>query len=141
MQILILSNHNAVRGPMAQALLLRALGGGFAILSAGHKGQAVHPMAVKAMQELGLDISGHVGRALRELDVLEVEMTINLCFGEPGPIVPGRLKRLDWPTPDPLKGSGDDEALLQRFRSARDALAKRADKLAAELKGAPTLAK
>lgn len=137
MQILLLSNLNAARGPMAQALLQRALGPGFDVISAGHKGAPVHPLAAKALLELGLDISGHVGKSLRETDVLDVEMTINLCFGEPGPMVPGRLKRLDWPTPDPLKGPADDEAVLQRMRNARDALAKRVDKLAAELKAVP----
>jgi len=134
MEILVLSTGNAIRGPLAEALLRQALGGAHVVRSCGHKGLGLHPLALKAAQELGLDLGSHVSRSLRETDVLSVEMTINLCFGEPGPMVPGRLKRMDWPTPDPLKGPAGDEALLERIRAARDALARRVEKLAAELK-------
>jgi arsenate reductase len=134
MEILILSSGNAIRGPLAEAVLRKQLGEGFSLRSCGHKGLGLHPLALQAAQEAGLDLSAHVSRSLRETDVLSVEMTINLCFGEPGPMVPGRLKRLEWPTADPLKGPPGDEALLERIRMARDSLIKRAEKLAADLR-------
>lgn len=133
MEILVLSSGNAIRGPLAEALLRKQMPPTFVIRSCGHKGLGVHPLALQAAQESGLDLSAHVSRSLRETDVLSVEMTINLCFGEPGPMVPGRLKRLDWPTVDPLKGPPGDEALLGRIRAARDSLGKRVEKLAMEL--------
>jgi arsenate reductase len=136
MDIMVLSSNNSARGPMAEALLKRALGDSHTVRSAGHRSVPVHAMAVRVMQEIGLDISAHGSKALREVDTLEVEMTVNLCFGEPGPLLPGRIKRRDWPTPDPLKGSTDEEAVLTRFRAARDQLMKRSEGLAAEIKGA-----
>lgn len=136
MEILVLSNSNAVRGPMAEALLKRALGAAHSVRSCGHSAAPVHPLAVQAMRELGLDIAGHQAKSRRDIDTLEVEMTLNLCFGEPGPIIPGRIRRLDWPTPDPLKGPGDPESTLQRLRQARDRLDLKVAALAAELKSA-----
>lgn len=133
-ELLVLSSGNAIRGPLAEALLRQHLGPAFIVRSCGHKGLGVHPLAVQAGREMGLDLGAHISRSLRELDVMGVEMTINLCFGEPGPMVPGRLKRLDWPTLDPLKGPSDDAALLGRIRAVRDNLSKRAEKLALELK-------
>lgn len=132
--ILILSNGNAIRGPLAEALLRKQLGFGFSVRSCGHKGLGLHPLAQMAAQELGLDLGLHISRGLRDTELMGLAMTINLCFGEPGPMVPGRLKRLDWPTIDPLKGPPGDEFLLERIRAARDALARRVEKLVLELK-------
>ncbi len=131
--ILFLSKGDAARGPMACALLQKALGPAATVASCGLLAGPLHPLAVQAMAECGLDIGGHRPRALRDLVGAEAKLCINLCFGEPGPTLAGRMRRLDWPTPDPRPGPPTEEATLARMRGTRELLTKRVRILAQEL--------
>jgi arsenate reductase len=134
MDILFLSSGDSARGPMAVALMARALGPAYRIRSVGQRPRPLHPVAVRAMAEAGLDIASHSASTLRTIDTLDVELCINLCFGEQGPVIAGRMRRLDWPTPDPTVGAPGEEALLIRMRQTRAQLERRAEKLALDLK-------
>lgn len=135
--LLVLSNQNACRGAMLQAVLRRALGGAYRVEGCGHRPGSVDGLTVEVMKELGLDLSTHQPRGLRDHDLTGLAVTVNLCFGEPGPIVPGRgHQRFDWPTPDPLRGLADPAAILGRLRQTRDLLTQRADKLLVSLAAA-----
>jgi arsenate reductase len=133
-KILFLSVNASVRGPMAEGLASKYLGGDYIAASAGFKTGSIHPLAIQVMAEEGLDISGLPSRAVRDLDMTGVEIAVNLCFNEIAPMVAGRLKRYDWPVPDPVKGGGDEAALLARFRQARDSITRRLQKLAEEIR-------
>jgi arsenate reductase len=124
---------------MAEGLAQQALGRGFVVASAGFRGSCLNPMALKVMSELGIDISPIPSRSLRDLDTGGAELAINLCYNEMAPILAGRIRRLDWPVPDPAKGGGGEEEQLERFRAARDILSKRLQDLAKELRQ-PSLA-
>ena len=119
---------------MAEGLAQVHLGTEFIAASAGFRSNALHPLAVRVMAEEGIDISGLPSRAVRDIDMSGVEIVVNLCFNEIAPMVAGRLKRYDWPVPDPIKGPPGEEALLERFRQSRDNMARRIQKLAAEYK-------
>jgi arsenate reductase len=139
-KILFLCVNAAVRGPMAEGLAHSILGPEWIAASAGFKSNSVHPLAVRVMSEQGIDISSLPSRAVRDVDMNGIEMVVNLCFNEIAPMVAGRLKRYDWPVPDPMKGPGGEEDILSRMRMARDSMSKRMQRLAADFKQ-PALAR
>lgn len=139
-KILFLSVNAAVRGPMAEGLAHSILGPEWIAASAGFKSNSVHPLAVRVMSEQGIDISSLPSRAVRDIDMNGIEIVVNLCFNEIAPMVAGRLKRYDWPVPDPMKGPGAEEEILGRMRMARDSISKRMQRLAADFKQ-PALAR
>ena len=118
--------HNAGRSQMA-AGLLRAAGGGIRVMSAGTApGERVNPLAVQAMQEIGIDISDASPSPLTTDDVAAADVCITMGCGDACPLVPGTEYR-DWPVDDP---SGQP---IEVVRRVRDDIAERVRELAAEL--------
>lgn len=120
-RILFLCVANSARSQMAEGLARHMLGGVEA-MSAGSAPSSVNPHAVAVMAELGIDISGQRSTAVADVDVETVDVVVTLCAEEVCPLLPGRVRRLHWPIPDPAPG--DDraapEAVRARFREARD---------------------
>ena len=107
----------------------RARGGGrLAAWSAGSRpGARVHPVAVRLMAEVGIDLSGLSPKGLDEIPQVETwDYVITMGCGDACPHLPARL-RLDWNLPDP-KAMGDGE-----FRGVRDEIERRIAGLIAEL--------
>ena len=118
--------HNAGRSQMA-AGLLRAAGGEIRVTSAGTApGERVNPMAVQAMQEIGIDISDASPSRLTTDDVAAADVCITMGCGDTCPLVPGTEYR-DWPVDDP---SGQP---IEVVRRVRDDIAERVRELVAEL--------
>lgn len=86
----------------------------------------VNPFALKAMQEIGVDISDQYSKSYDELKpgfIVQIDYVITLCADEVCPnIVTPKAKKLSWPLPDPAGKSDSEEEQLQRFRETRDAL-------------------
>ncbi len=118
-RVLFLCAHNSARSQMAEALL-RALGGEkFEVASAGHTPTEVHPLAIAAMKEIGIDISHQRAKNVTELFGQSFDYVVTLCGDDaPGscPFFPGGKHYLHVPFPDPTKGG------LEDFRKVRDAL-------------------
>lgn len=118
-RVLFLCAHNSARSQMAEALL-RALGGEeFEVASAGHRPTEVHPLAIAAMKEIGIDISHQRAKNVVELFGQTFDYVVTLCGDDaPGscPFFPGGKHYLHAPFPDPTKGG------LEDFRKVRDAL-------------------
>ncbi|MFO0745107.1 MAG: arsenate reductase ArsC [Myxococcota bacterium] len=130
--ILFLCVANSARSQMAEGLARRRFGPETLVQSAGSRPSRVNPYAIEVMAELGIDLGRHASKSVDGIDPATVGLVITLCAEEVCPLFLGAAPRLHWPIPDP---ASDDptlprEAMLERFRSARDELARRIDGLA-----------
>lgn len=132
--ILFLCVANSARSQMAEALARRTFGGSVRAMSAGSAPSQVNPYAVRALQELGIDVQGHHSKHVDTIDPSAVDLVITLCAEESCPVFLGDAQRLSWAMPDPDRKHKDltDEERLAHFRTARDAIQARLDGLAAE---------
>ena len=128
--LLFLCVANSARSQMAEGLARARFGPRVRVASAGSSPTAVHPLAVAALDEVGIDIGGQLSTSVDAIDPESVDVVVTLCAEEVCPVLPGRVRRLHWPMPDP---AGADADRLERFRSVRDAIARRLDALDAEL--------
>ncbi len=93
------------------------------VQSAGSKPAGyVHPLAIKVMAEVDIDISAHRSKPLTEFLQQPVNTVITVCGNadQACPIFPGQVNRHHWPFFDPAKATGSDEEILQCFRNVRD---------------------
>ena len=123
MRILFLCVANSARSQMAEGLARALLGPEVDVLSAGSAPSRLHPLAVDALNELGIDISPQRSKGVESIEPAGIDLVITLCAEEVCPVFLGRARRLHWPLPDPAAASGD--AAPQRFREVRDELKKR----------------
>jgi len=108
---------------MAEALLQRAAGGALRVVSAGSDpGGYVHPLAIRAMQEIDIDISAHESKHLDRFLDSGVETVITVCGNADRacPAFPGQLRRYHWGFDDPADAEGSEEEKLAFFRRVRD---------------------
>jgi arsenate reductase len=78
-RVLFLCTHNSARSQMAEGLLRKLGGQRFAVFSAGTEATRVRPLAVRAMAELGIDISGHESKTLERYLDQSFEAVITVC--------------------------------------------------------------
>jgi protein-tyrosine-phosphatase len=127
--VLFACGLNAVRSPMAAALLKHLRGSALYVASAGVRSGALDPFAVAAMAELGIDISAHRPMTFEELDDLEglnFDLIVTLA-PEAHHKALALTHRLAaeveyWPTADPADIEGNREQRLDAYRAARDQL-------------------
>jgi len=126
-RVLFLCTHNSARSQMAEGLLRAMAGDRFEVLSAGTEKTRVHPLAVEAMREAGIDISGHTSKTIRELDSGPFDVVITVCdrANESCPLFPGGTQRLHWSFDDPSPATGTAEQRLQAFRDVREGIRQR----------------
>lgn len=125
--ILILCTGNSCRSHLAEGILREAAGDLFDVQSAGSKPAGyVHPLAIKVMKEIGIDISTHSSKHLDQFLARPVETVITVCGNadQACPVFPGQVNRHHWPFYDPAKAEGTDEEKLQVFRTVRDEIAR-----------------
>jgi len=120
---------NSARSQMAEGLARSLAPEGARVYSAGTRPASVHPLAIRAMAEIGIDLSGHRSKGLDAIPTDEIGTVVTLCADEVCPVFAGDVDRLHWPLPDPAACNGSDEARLQSFRDVRDELARRVRKL------------
>jgi arsenate reductase len=121
--ILILCTGNSCRSHIGEGFLGAALGDLANVQSAGSKPAGfVHPLAIKVMAEVGIDISGHRSKPLTEFLDQPVNTVITVCgnVDQACPIFPGQVNRHHWLFFDPAKASGSEEEILKCFRAVRD---------------------
>ena len=121
--VLILCTGNSCRSHIAEGFLRAAAGGLVNVQSAGSKPAGfVHPLAIKVMAEVGIDISGHRSKHLKEFLDQPVHTVITVCgnVDQDCPIFPGQVNRHHWPFVDPAKATGGEDEILACFRRVRD---------------------
>jgi arsenate reductase (thioredoxin) len=129
-RILVLCTHNSARSQMAEALLRSYGNGRFKVDSAGTEATRVNPLAVEAMSELGVDISGARSKHLNEFIEQEFDYVITVCdnAAETCPMFPGKSERIHWSFPDPSQAEGSNEDRMGAFRTVRDDIAEKIHK-------------
>jgi arsenate reductase len=131
-KVLFLCTHNSARSQMAEGLLRHLAGDRFEAHSAGTEATHVRPLAIRAMEEIGVDISGQKSKTLEHYLGEPFDYVITVCddANEACPFFPGAANRLHWSLPDPSAAAGTEEERLKVFRSVRDGLR---DRVQAEL--------
>ena len=121
--VLILCTGNSCRSHLAEGILRAAAGDLLEVASAGSKPAGyVHPLAVRVMSEIGIDISGHRSKHLNEFLETGVETVITVCGNadQACPAFPGQVHRHHWGFDDPAHATGSEEEQLAVFRRVRD---------------------
>src|SRR5476649_661610 len=127
--VLFACTMNAVRSPMAAALLRHLTRGGIYIESAGVKAGELDPLAVAAMEEIGLEIGQHKPRCFEDLEDGSFDLVITLspeAQHKAMELTRTAATRVEyWPTMDPTAVEGSREQRLADYRSVRDQLIER----------------
>ncbi len=121
--ILILCTGNSCRSHLAEGILRAVAKDCFRVASAGSKPAGyVHPLAIKALAEIGIDIAAHTSKHMSEFLDQSVETVITVCGNadQACPVFPGQLNRHHWPFDDPAHATGTDDEKLAVFRRVRD---------------------
>ena len=121
--VLILCTGNSCRSHLAEGILRAAAGDSLRVASAGSKPAGyVHPLAIEAMREIGIDISSHRSKHLSEFLDQPVETVITVCGNadQVCPMFPGQVNRHHWGFDDPAHATGTPEEQLTVFRRVRD---------------------
>jgi arsenate reductase len=123
-RVLFLCTHNSARSQMAEGLLRSLAGDEFEVYSAGTEATFVRPLAIKAMQELGIDISRQESKTLERYLKDRFDYVITVCdsANEACPFFAGAKQRLHWSFPDPSKAQGTEDDQLKIYRAVRDAI-------------------
>ena len=110
---------------MAEGLCRHLLGDQYQCYSAGIEKHGLNPNAVKVMQEIGIDISGHHSKTVDELDDIPFDYVITVCghANETCPLFPARTRMLHQGFDDPprlAETAQTEEEALTHYRRVRD---------------------
>jgi protein-tyrosine-phosphatase len=124
--VLFACNRNAVRSPMAAAILRHLAGGRVYVASAGVRAGQADPFAAAVMVELGIDLSSHKPMSLEELEDTSFDLIVTLApeaHHQALDLVRNYAVDVEyWPTLDPTLTTGNREQILQAYRAVRDGL-------------------
>lgn len=123
-RVLVLCTHNSARSQMAEGFLRALAGDRVDVASAGTEATRVHPLAIRAMEEAGVDIRGHTSKTFDRFLTEPWDYVITVCdsANERCPLFPGRATRIHWSFEDPSGAGGSEDARLAVFRRVRDAI-------------------
>lgn len=132
-RVLFLCVHNSARSQMAEGLLRARAGESFEVHSAGNEATAVRPLAIRAMAELDIDISGQHSKSVAEYAGERFDYAITVCDDakEACPYFPGARKQLHWRFDDPSGVSGSDEERMAVYRRVRNEISAAIDEFVA----------
>lgn len=123
-RILFICVHNAARSQMAEGLFRHLYGDNFEVYSAGSEPLTVDPLAIECMEEIGIDISNHKSKSLKEFERQEFDYVITVC-GNPYntcPFFAGGKKYFKQTFEDPSSFEGTEVEKFELFRKVRDEL-------------------
>ena len=124
--LLFLCVANSMRSQMAEGIARALAPEGVEIFSAGSQASCVHPLAIRVMDEIGIDIRDQWSKAVEEIDVDGVDAVVTLCAGEICPLAGSDLLHEQWPLPDPISAAAEP---LDGCRAVRDELRRRITEL------------
>lgn len=127
--VLFACTLNAVRSPMAEALLKHLLGHRIYVDSCGVRGQEIDPFAVEVMEEIGIDLSRHRSKSFEDLEDTSYDLIVSLSpEAQHSAVELTRTMACEvefWNTLDPSIIEGNREVRLQTYRDIRDGLKRR----------------
>ena len=121
--VLILCTGNSCRSHMAEGILRAAAGDILEVHCAGSQPSGcVHPNAISALADLGIDISSHTSKSMNDFLDRDIDTVITVCGNadQACPIFPGQVHRHHWPFDDPAHATGTEDEILAEFRRVRD---------------------
>lgn len=121
-RVLFLCTHNSARSQMAEGWLRALAGDRYEVASAGTETTRVHPLAARAMSEVGVDLAGHTSKTLERFLGERWDWVITVCdaANEACPVFPGAARRLHWSFDDPSRATGSEDERLATFRRVRN---------------------
>ena len=137
-RVLFLCTHNSSRSQMAEGLLRVRGEQRYEVFSAGTHPRVVHPLAIKAMAELGIDISERAGHRAKGIEAFAdeppMDLVVTVCdeAAEECPYFP-HARQEHWGFPDPSRAIGSEEEQMFVFRQVRDAIAARIEAFVREV--------
>ena len=135
-RVFFLCTGNAARSQMAEGLANAFHGDVMEAVSAGSRPAGwVHPLAIKAMADIGVDIRDARSKSADEFITQPFDVVVTVCdsAAKDCPNWPGAKRIEHWPIVDPSYGPDDPATRYDRFVATRDELAQRIDKLAEAL--------
>ncbi len=122
LQVLILCTANYARSQKGERLLRHPAGNRVDVVNAGRDPTSVKLLAIEALQERGIDMSGHVSDLRSQYLYRKFDFAITACYNvaESCPVIPGRAKRIHWSFPFPAAVEGDENARVESFISVGD---------------------
>ena len=130
-RVVFLCGHNSARSQMAEGFLRTYGGDRFRAESAGTVASELHPLAVRAMAEIGIDISAQRSKSIDGLSG-PFDVCVTVCDAN-CPIPPGAKVQLRWQFPDPALARGSECERLAAFRVVRDGIGERVRAFAVQL--------
>jgi len=141
--VLFLCTHNSARSQMAEGLLRYFYGERYEAFSAGSTPTQVNVLAIRVMDELGIDISGQRSKSIEEFRGRDIDVVVSVCRSSPkvtcafcssplvggrpeiiSEVLPGAKRYIDHGFPDPSEAEGSEEEKLTAFRHTRDDIQK-----------------
>ncbi len=121
-KVLFICTHNSARSQMAEGLTNHFFGNNWAAFSAGTKKTFVKPMAIKALEKMGIDISHHHSKLTTDFKNKTFDMVVTVCDSakETCPFFPGGKKHIHKSFRDPSDTKGSNEKVLEAFIKSRD---------------------
>ncbi len=107
---------------MAERLLRHLAGDKFEVFSAGVEPTQVNPLAIKVMDEIGIDISKQRSKSVKEFLSQQFDYVVTVCdyARQTCPVFPGKYEKTHWNLEDPAKAQGTEEEILLIFRKVRN---------------------
>jgi arsenate reductase len=153
MKILFLCEHNSARSQMAEGLLKHLYGQKYEVFSAGSNPTQVHPLAIKVMAEIGIDISQQYSKSIEEFRNVDIDLAVSVCKSSAkllcslcsspiigdrpeiiGTTLPKAKRYIDHGFTDPSETDGTLEQKVEAFRRTRDEIKKWISNTFADLK-------
>ena len=127
-RVLFLCTGNSCRSQIAEAFLRKYAGDQFEVYSAGLEPKPIHPLTMRVMEEINIDMRGQYPKLLAQfIGKVHFGYLITVCSNaeEKCPIFPGMGIRLHWPFEDPAAFEGSEKEKLAKFREIRDQIEKK----------------
>ena len=122
-KVLILCTGNSCRSHIAEGILRNAASELIEVASAGSNPSGyVHPKAVTALDEIGIDISSHTSKHMNDFLNQDIHTVITVCGNadQECPTYPGQFHRHHWGFEDPAHAEGSEDEVMEVFRKVRN---------------------
>ncbi|NLW75133.1 MAG: arsenate reductase ArsC [Methanomicrobiales archaeon] len=121
-KVLFICTHNSARSQMAEGYVNARYSDRYEGFSAGTEVTRVHPLAIRVMNEIGIDISHQKSNELEEFFDYEIDTVVTVCDGANAvcPMFPGAKETIHVSFPDPSSATGTEDIQLEMFRRVRD---------------------
>jgi len=131
-KIYFICTGNSCRSQMAEGFAKNILSSDWEVRSAGIEAHGVNPLAIKAMSEVGIDISKNESKLIDNEYLNQCDIVVTLCGDAKDrcPMTPASVKKVHWPLIDPAQATGTDTEIMNVFRQVRNQIKENVEELA-----------